>query len=160
MVHANSPSTTDWISALSAAGAAVGTVFTLLVAVFTLPIQVPTHQRPQASHVIFQEESHEETRSFVSHNMSELPITDPKCSIRFYRDIFSRTGSQIVLRPDNMRLAAGGKARVSLPLQDGSGELAANVSFRDSAGLTWRRQWPSGDLQLEEWEPRRIAILF
>lgn len=157
---ATSATTTDLITTWATVGAAAGTVFTLLVAVLTLRTQVQASLRSQAARVILDQELGDKGKTFVIHNLSDLPISDVRLKARLYEGRVPVFGKSIPLHPENQILASGADMWAPLPPLDYSGQLAADVTFRDSSGLSWRRKWPSGLLQLQQRGPRREVISF
>jgi hypothetical protein len=156
---------TDWITAWATLGAAAGTVFTLVVAVLTLRLQVKASLRQQAARIVVDAELHQDAVSLVVRNMSDLPITDLSGRVYFKRDaatkdigtfgFFTRWNGLI---PESLHLSAGDETRIPLPALPSHMSIGAKVMFRDSSGLSWARQWPSGELRLRERGPRRSAI--
>jgi hypothetical protein len=157
MMLATSATRADLITAWATAGAAAGTIFTLIVAVLTLRSQVRASLRAQAARVTLDLEPDEKARSFVICNLSDLPINDVHVSARIFRRKISFFGKWIPLRPEKPNLAAGAEMKVPLPLLDNLTQLAAYVTFRDSSGSRWYRQWPSGLLKLQQRGPQRQA---
>ncbi len=150
MTLTTSASTTDWISALAAVGAAAGTVFALVVAVRTLRLQVHVGLRHQAARIVVDAERHQESAELVVRNMSDLPITELK-GVAYqsaYRFIIF-----VKMKVDDLDLgrdylAPGTETRIPFSLLADYTNIGANVMFRDSSGFTWTRQWPSGQLSL------------
>lgn len=166
MTLAASIPSADWITAWATVGAAAGTAFTLIVAVLTLRLQVTASLRQQAARIVVDAELRQNAVSLVVRNMSDLPVTDLHGRVYFKRDAATKDigGFRFFstkwngLMPERYQIAPGGETRIPLPALPDHVSIGARVMFRDSSGLTWSRQWPSGELRLRERGPRRTAI--
>jgi len=156
----------DWVTAWATVGAAVGTAFTLIVAVVTLRLQVTAGLRQQAARIVVDAELRQNAVSLVVRNMSDLPITDLRGRVYFKRDAATKDvdGFRFFftkwngLMPERFHIPPGDETRIPLPALPDHVSIGARVMFRDSSGLAWSRQWPSGELRLRERGPRRSAI--
>lgn len=144
------------MSAWAGVGAAVGTVLAFMVALWALHKQIDVGIRAQAARIIFEIEGDGKTGSFVIRNMSDLPVSGLYGMVLFYQGALS-LGRPQHLGLDKDRLASGAEARAPLPSSGALSELSAIISFRDSSGFTWKRQWPSGELRLIKRGPRRLV---
>jgi hypothetical protein len=143
-----------WISAWAAVGAAAGTFFAFMVALWALHKQINSGLKVQAARILLEMEGDRTAGSFVVRNMSDLPIADLEGAVFFYRNRLS-PGRPEGLRFGQNRLAAGAETRASMLSSGTHGDLSAVISFRDASGSTWRRQLPSGELRLIKLGPRR-----
>jgi hypothetical protein len=146
-----------WVTALATVALAAVAVPTFLVGYFTFRRQVKAYLRTQAERIILEGKRNGDREFFVVQNMSTLPIRALYGEVRIFRGFKIAPIGKMPLSFDNRIVAPNETVHANLPPSRGNLHTVS-ITFQDSAGVVWKRNWPNGVLRIEIRRPSAGSI--